>query len=159
MPELDRYLTFLMIYSNEVEGESVTFQAYDGAGDRQVGLNETVAFAADGTVGLLASPQVFTGDLGDTTGLPAAFSLGQNSPNPLTSVSEGLIGYGLPRSAHVVLKVYDGRGREVTTLVDGEQPAGWHCVKLDPADLGVGIYFYRINAGGLLSQRKMTVLR
>ena len=159
VPQLDRYLAFLMIYSNEADGESVTFQAYDEAEDRQVGLNETVAFAADEAVGLLGSPYVFTGDLGDTTGLPVAFSLGQNSPNPLTSSGEGLIGYGLPRSAHVLLKVYDVRGREVTTLVDREQPAGWHYVEVDPADFAVGIYFYRMNAGGFVSQRKMTVLR
>ncbi len=72
---------------------------------------------------------------------------------------KGVVRYGLPRSAHVVLKVYDVRGREVKTLVDREQPAGWQYVEVDAADFAAGIYFYRINAGGFVSQRKMTVLR
>lgn len=88
-----------------------------------------------------------------------AFTLAQNSPNPLTSSGKGLIRYGLPKSVHVILKVYDVRGREVKTLVDREQPPGWHQVELDPTDFTSGIYLYRINAGGFVSQRKMTVLR
>jgi hypothetical protein len=159
VPQLDRYLAFLMIYSNETDGESITFQAYDQAEDSQVTLNETVTFTADETVGLLSSPYVFTGAFGDTTGLPVVFSLAQNWPNPLTGSAKGLIRYGLPRSSHVVLKVYDVRGREITVLVDSQQPPGWHQVELDPADFASGVYFYRINAGGFISQRKMTVVR
>ena len=51
------------------------------------------------------------------------------------------------------------RGREVKTLVDREQPAGGQYVEVDAADFAAGIYFYRINAGGFVNQRKMTVLR
>jgi hypothetical protein len=159
VPQLGRHLAFLMIHSNEIEGEPVTFQAYDETNHEEVALNETVTFAADHTWGSLRSPFVLTGSLGNTTGLPVAFSLAQNSPNPLAPSGKGVIRYGLPRSAHVVLKVYDVRGREVKTLVDREQPAGWQYVEVDAADFAAGIYFYRINAGGFVSQRKMTVLR
>ena len=159
VPQLGRHLAFLMIHSNEAEGEAVTFQAYDETNHEEVALTETVTFRADQAWGSLRSPFVLTGSLGNTTDLPVAFSLAQNSPNPLTSSADGIIRYGLPRSAHVVLKVYDVRGREVKTLVDREQPAGWQYVEVDAADFAAGIYFYRINAGGFVSQRKMTVLR
>jgi hypothetical protein len=89
----------------------------------------------------------------------SSYSLFQNSPNPLTMGGKGVIQYGLPKPANVVLKVYDVRGREVTTLVDSGQSAGWHYVEVDPADFTSGIYFYRINMGGFVKQRRMTVLR
>jgi hypothetical protein len=159
VPQIDRYLAFLMIYSNEIEDETVTFQAYDEADDEEVALNETTTFAADNVLGSLRSPFVLTGGLGDTTGVPVAFNLAQNSPNPLARCDKGVIRYGLPRSARVELKVYDVLGREVMTLVDGDKSAGWHHVDLDPDDFAAGIYFYRISAGGFVAQRKMTVLR
>jgi hypothetical protein len=112
-----------------------------------------------GVLGSLRTPYVLTGGLRDTTALPVVFTLAQNSPNPLTPGAKGVIQYGLPRRARVELKVYDVRGREVMTLVHGDQPAGWHHVKINPVDFAAGVYFYRITAGGFAGQQKMTVLK
>ena len=67
-----------------------------------------------------------------------------NYPNPFSHSTE--IGYHLPVSGNVVLKVYDMHGQEVRTLVNRNQPAGEHSVVWDgttdtgdPA--GSGIYF------------------
>ncbi len=43
--------------------------------------------------------------------------------NPTT-----VIGFQLALRSHVLLQVFDGYGREVATLVDGERTAGTHQV-------------------------------
>jgi fibronectin type 3 domain-containing protein len=159
VPQLQSHLAFLMIHSNVSQGEPVTFQTYAESERKEMTLRETLTFVADEPIGSLDSPFIFTGTAGDTTGLPAAFSLAQNHPNPVTMGAMGIIQYALPTAAHVVIRVYDVRGREALTLVDRDQPAGWHHVELDPVDFGSGIYFYRMTAGGFVKQRKMTVLR
>jgi hypothetical protein len=75
--------------------------------------------------------------------LPARFSLSQNYPNPFNPTA--VINYQLPEDGHVTLTVYDVLGREVKTLVDQDETAGYHQATLDGAQLASGIYFYRIN--------------
>jgi len=54
--------------------------------------------------------------------IPKEFQLYQNFPNPFNPGT--VIGYQLPVSSDVTLKVYDLLGREVATLVDEYKPAG-----------------------------------
>jgi hypothetical protein len=159
VPQLKSHLAFLMVHSNLAEGEQITFRAYDEAESRALDLRETLTFAAEEPVGCLTSPLMLTGTVGDSTGLPSAFSLAQNRPNPLTVGARGIVQYALPTAAHVIIRAYDVRGREIVTLVDRIEPAGWHHVELDPADFGSGIYFYRMSTGRFTAQRKMTVLK
>ncbi len=56
------------------------------------------------------------------SGVPAAFALHQNVPNPFNPST--VIRYGVPVGGGVVsLRIYDVSGRLVRTLVDGTQPA------------------------------------
>jgi hypothetical protein len=48
----------------------------------------------------------------------------------------------------VSIKVYDITGREVMTLLNEQQTAGFHTVQLNGINLSSGVYFYRINAEG-----------
>ncbi len=89
--------------------------------------------------------------------LPTEFALGQNYPNPFNPTST--INYDLPIDAHITLKVYDVLGKEVATLVDGFVEAGYHRETLDASQLSSGVYFYRIQAGGFVSTRKLLLLR
>jgi hypothetical protein len=43
------------------------------------------------------------------------------------------------------LVIYDLLGREITTLVDEEQSAGWKEVKWVAKDVASGVYIYRID--------------
>jgi len=94
--------------------------------------------------------------------LPASFALEQNYPNPFNPVTE--IGYALPESRHVLLRVFDVSGRHVATLVDGFQGAGYRSVTWNGTDsrgmtVSSGVYFYQIVAGDWSEQRKMILLR
>jgi hypothetical protein len=90
------------------------------------------------------------------------YSLGQNVPNPTSSVTS--ISYTLPKSSNVSLKIYDITGRLVKTLVDQKVEAGNHIVCWDTkGDLGFtvtnGVYFCRLQAGDFSSMRKVIILR
>lgn len=89
--------------------------------------------------------------------LPASFRLEQNYPNPFNPTT--VISYQLPVSSYVTLKVFDVLGREVETLVNGELHAGEHSVQFNAKQLSSGIYIYRLQAGRVVHQKKMTVLK
>ncbi len=72
------------------------------------------------------------------------FALMQNFPNPFNPLT--LIRYQLSASSNVVLKVYDILGREVATLVDGFQDAGFKSVGWNASGVATGVYVYRLRA-------------
>jgi len=97
--------------------------------------------------------------------VPIVFRLEQNYPNPFNPAT--WIRYSLPEGQHVVLKVFDLLGREISTLVDQPQAAGQYTVEFDATDLAAGIYIYRIvtrstdgqGGSGYEGSAKMLLLR
>jgi hypothetical protein len=81
----------------------------------------------------------------------------QNYPNPFNSST--LIGYQMPASAFVVLKVFDVLGREVETLANGQQNSGYHSVRLDATNLPNGVYFYKFQSGNYSAIKKLLLLK
>ena len=57
-----RYYFFITIYSDEVIGESITFEAYDAENDRTVSLANIIEFTADLISGDLSNPVLLTDD-------------------------------------------------------------------------------------------------
>ncbi len=88
---------------------------------------------------------------------PSDFTLLQNYPNPFNPVT--MIQFELPTSSHVTLTVYDTMGRAVRTLVSGSVAAGRHTVPFDASGLSSGVYLYRLEAGGQVMSRKLTLLK
>ena len=64
----------------------------------------------------------------------------QNYPNPFNPSTT--IEYDIPYDMSVTLKIYDILGRETSTIVNTEQPAGNYKVQFDASTLASGIYFY-----------------
>ncbi len=89
--------------------------------------------------------------------LPAAFVLEQNFPNPFNPTTT--IRYQLPRSAHVVISVFDLLGRQIVKLVEEQQQAGTRSVTWNAAGLPTGIYFCRLTAGDYIGVKKMLIIR
>jgi photosystem II stability/assembly factor-like uncharacterized protein len=88
---------------------------------------------------------------------PGSFALFQNYPNPFNPST--VISYQLPVSSFVTMKVYDLIGKEVATLVSGQQSAGPHEVLFDGARLASGVYFYRLQAGTFSDVKKFVLLK
>ena len=90
---------------------------------------------------------------------PLGFGLEQNYPNPFNPST--IINYSIPKSEHVVIKVYDIMGNVVSTLVDENKPAGHYNISFSTAGmkLASGVYFYRIAAGDFTATKKLLLLK
>jgi hypothetical protein len=100
--------------------------------------------------------EVATG-VGVSRGLPTAFSLEQNFPNPFNPSTT--IKFELPKESRVKLSVFDILGREVSALVDERRDAGIFEVRFDGSGLASGVYFYRLQAGTYVETKKLLLLR
>ena len=89
--------------------------------------------------------------------VPRSFSLDQNYPNPFNPRTE--IGFEVPVSGWVSLKVFDLLGREVATLANENMRSSRYQRSFDAGRLASGVYFYRLAAGGVMQTRKLMVLR
>ncbi len=88
---------------------------------------------------------------------PGTFVLQQNYPNPFRSGTS--ITYTVEQMGPVRLQVYDVQGRHVQTLVEGIRQNGSHSVSFEAQGLPNGVYFYRLESGGHIRSRQMTLLR
>lgn len=99
--------------------------------------------------------------------LPKQNSLLANYPNPFNP--ETWIPYNLAHAAEVTIRIYNIRGHQIRTLYLGYRPAGFYLSKDKAAhwdgrsntgeQVGNGVYFYRLSAGGFSFVRKMVILR
>ena len=94
--------------------------------------------------------------------LPEEISLIGNFPNPFNPSTT--IRYGLNQAGEVSLKVYNGLGQVVRTLVNERQSAGYKNAVWDGKnDLGhqvpSGIYLYRLSVNSFVQTRKMILIR
>ncbi|MBD3290601.1 T9SS type A sorting domain-containing protein [candidate division KSB1 bacterium] len=95
--------------------------------------------------------------------LPATTDLRQNYPNPFNP--QTTIQYDLPAgSHHVRLVIYDMLGKQVRTLVDGNQSGGSHSILWNGRDdngqqVASGIYVYKLSAGKQSYTKQMTLVR
>jgi len=98
----------------------------------------------------------------DGYAIPEQFSLHQNYPNPFNPVTT--LRYDLPENGHVNIIIYDMLGRQVKTLMDQTQDAGYRSVIWDATNdygkpVSAGIYLYQIQAGEYMQTKKMVLLK
>ncbi len=89
--------------------------------------------------------------------LPEQYSLSQNYPNPFNPTT--IIVYGIREKTNVELKLFDVLGREVKTIINSEQAAGYYEIEFIASRLASGVYFYRLQAGDFVETKKMVLLK
>ncbi len=94
--------------------------------------------------------------------IPEEFVLHQNYPNPFNPVTT--LRYDLPDNGHVNITIYDMLGRQVKTLINQTQDAGyrsiiWNATNDYGKPVSAGIYLYQIQAGEYISTKKMVLLK
>jgi hypothetical protein len=103
---------------------------------------------------------------GTTAGAPfipvAGGILSQNEPNPFSPRTRITFSVGV--GGGVRLGIYDVAGRAVRTLLDGWRAPGehgemWDGRRDDGTAAAPGVYFYRIETGGITAARKMVLLK
>jgi len=83
-------------------------------------------------------------------------------PNPFNPVTT--LRYGLPEDELVNITIYDMMGRQISTLVSGQQSAGyksvrWNATNDKGAPVSAGLYLYTIQAGEYIQTKKMVLLK
>jgi len=94
--------------------------------------------------------------------LPHILVLYPNYPNPFNPVTT--LRYDLPEQTHVNITIYDMLGRQVKTLINHTQDAGYRSVIWNATNdygkpVSAGIYLYQIQAGDYISTKKMVLLK
>ncbi|MCP4631910.1 MAG: T9SS type A sorting domain-containing protein [candidate division Zixibacteria bacterium] len=89
--------------------------------------------------------------------IPENFFINQNYPNPFNPTTT--ISYGLDEPSMVRIYVFDIMGRQVASLVNRYQEAGFYSIDWNSGGNSSGIYFYKIQAGSNRETRKMTLLK
>ena len=94
--------------------------------------------------------------------IPTVFALLQNYPNPFNPVTT--LRYDLPEQSTVNIIIYDMLGRQVRTLLNQTQDAGFKSVIWDATNdygkpVSAGVYLYKIQAGEFVQTKKMVLLK
>lgn len=90
-------------------------------------------------------------------GVPNKFAMSQNFPNPFNPVTK--FNYELPQDLNVTMKVYDMTGKEVATLVNELQSAGYHTADFNASNLASGLYFVKLIAGNFSAVKKISLVK
>jgi len=94
--------------------------------------------------------------------LPRDFVVHPAFPNPFNPVTT--LRYDLPENGLVSITIYDMLGREVKTLINQTQDAGFKSVIWDATNdygkpVSAGIYLYKIQTGEYMQTKKMVLLK
>jgi PKD repeat protein len=141
---------------------NLTFEVLEGfygessvtLSDLRVNENEELEVGAEMTINYVLGIS--------KAGVPEVFALHQNYPNPFNPVTR--INYDLPKDDLVKITVYDMIGRQVKTLINQSQTAGYRSVRWDATNnlgepVSAGLYMYVIQAGEFRETRKMILLK
>ncbi|GAB5408338.1 MAG: hypothetical protein BalsKO_07030 [Balneolaceae bacterium] len=85
------------------------------------------------------------------------FALAQNYPNPFNPTTT--INYSVENSGAVMLSVYNLMGQKVAELVNETKASGSYNVTWNASQAASGMYYYRLEAGGQVLIRKMTLIK
>lgn len=93
----------------------------------------------------------------EVSSIPSKIMLFQNFPNPFNPATN--INFSLPKSSFVTLKIFDVKGNEIQTLVEGNINAGYHSVKFDGSNFASGVYFYQLKTDDLILTKKLFLIK
>ncbi|HIB14380.1 MAG TPA: T9SS type A sorting domain-containing protein, partial [Candidatus Marinimicrobia bacterium] len=98
----------------------------------------------------------------DEEAVPTSFTLFPAYPNPFNPMTT--LRYDLPEQATVNIIIYDMLGKEVKTLVNTIQDAGFKSVIWDATNkygkpVSAGVYLYQIQSGEFVQTGKMVLLK
>ena len=91
------------------------------------------------------------------TEIPIEFDLKSIYPNPFNS--SALIEFKLPEKGHLLIKVFNILGNEISTLYNGFKEAGTFTVKWTPGKEASGIYLIQAKYGDSIVTRKAVYIK
>ena len=147
-----------LLFNFDPQTETLTLSAPDFAGAVDLIITLTDDSLASVSDTILVTVQLATSLGGELTeGIPTRYELFQNYPNPFNP--QTYIKFALPRAGVVKIEVFNIVGQKVMTLLDETRPAGYHRVVFEANGLPSGLYFYRIEADGFRSVKRMVLIK
>jgi len=146
----------------------ISVETFDSTGTL---IRRDIQYYANG-IGMVKKERTFPNEEGHTdelisyvTGIddveitqtPNNYLLSQNYPNPFNPITT--IGYQLPVSGNVSLKIYNLMGEEVITLVNENKEIGNYEVQFDASKLTSGVYFYRLQSNSFTESKKLILMK
>jgi uncharacterized protein YyaL (SSP411 family) len=135
-------------------GKTIHFyiSAFDDQGNEFQTAIDSIQFGGSGATGTREQSSVSSHKLLLENCYPNPF-------NPRTTIS-----FTLPERSHANLSIFDIEGRLIKTLINGFYDKGRNEIVWDGTDengdpVASGIYFYRLQAGGMTVSRKMAIIR
>jgi hypothetical protein len=133
------------------QGEDTSYGRYPDGADTWQFMNPTPGMA--NTVEL---------SLNNNIVMPDQYILHQSYPNPFNPVTT--LRYDLPENSFVNITIYDMLGKEIKTLINQTQDAGyrsviWNATNNYGKPVSAGIYLYQIQAGEYMQTKKMVLLK
>ena len=83
------------------------------------------------------------------------YNLEQNYPNPFNPNTT--IKYNLDKPNYVKLTIFNLKGQEIETIVNGFQTSGEYEINWQAEGLPSGIYFYRLQVGDFSETKKLVL--
>jgi len=119
---------------------------------------DTLIVCTDAQLIKVWSPEL-VGINGFSSIIPDKYTLSQNYPNPFNPSTN--LEFGISELGFVSLKIYDGLGREVQTLVNEQLAPGTYNYQFSTINypLSSGVYFYRLEAGSFVETKRMVLLK
>jgi photosystem II stability/assembly factor-like uncharacterized protein len=126
---------------------------------RALSISNTKIYAGTLFIGTWERPlnDYITGVEVTSVNSPQSFNLAQNYPNPFNPNT--VIEFSIPLESFVELKIFDILGKETTTLVADNFPAGTYKTDFKAGHLPSGMYIARITAGKFTQTRKMLLIK
>jgi uncharacterized protein (DUF362 family) len=99
---------------------------------------------------------------GEQQSIPDQFLLKQNFPNPFNGTTR--IEFYVAKPEHVIMDIFDDRGRKIQRMVNKTVRSGWHQVMWDGTNdfgqpIASGLYITRLKAGGIQKAMIMQVIK
>ena len=115
-------------------------------------------YEVDGTIPVWENNMLFYMTLqGSTVHVPTEFEVSVAYPNPFNPRTT--INYGLPVDNFVSIVVYDLSGKQVTSLMNEQQTAGFHSVTWNAQNHSSGLYFVKLVTQDYQNTQKVMLVK
>jgi len=150
-----------------IEGDELVVKLYVDGQEYTPVISNLNWIVGDGSVltfkaGAIVSATATIKDIAVDESLPTSYEIAQNYPNPFNPTTN--IKYQLPVDGFVKIKIFDMLGREIKSLVNQEQKAGYYTIEWDATNnqgrkAATGVYFYQIEASNFKKTMKMMLMK
>jgi len=156
----DNYIYMIQIYSNETDGEELTFKYYDSQNDEVVEYSETLIFTNNMIVGNGFNPLLLDRldlDENQKNNYPTKYNLITPYPNPFNPTTT--ISFSIPEFRLTTITAYDLAGKKLETLTNEVLSIGDYSINWDASSYPSGVYLIRMDSGDFTQTQKVVLVK